>query len=168
VPDIVCLGKALTGGFPLSACVGRSDVMDAAWPVSTGEAIHTSTFLGHPVGCAMAMAQIREIEARKLVERSERLGKFLLRELSVLRPPRSVLCTCRGRGLLAGLELHHPDGCPATGPALQIIKTMLRRGFILLPEGEHANVISFTPPLTMTDRQLETALDILAEVLHHE
>ncbi len=168
VPDIVCLGKALTGGFPLSACVGRSDVMDGAWPVSTGEAIHTSTFLGHPVGCAMAMAQIREIEARKLVERSERLGKFLLRELSALRPPRSVLCTCRGRGLLAGLELHHPDGSPATGPALQIIKTMLRRGFILLPEGAHANVIGFTPPLTMTDRQLETALDVLAQVLHHE
>src|SRR6266496_761007 len=71
VPDILCLGKALTGGFPLSACVGRSDVMDAAWPPSTGEAIHTSTFLGHPVGCAMALAQIAEIEARKLVERSD-------------------------------------------------------------------------------------------------
>ncbi|MEK7839351.1 MAG: aminotransferase class III-fold pyridoxal phosphate-dependent enzyme, partial [candidate division NC10 bacterium] len=52
VPDIICLGKALTGGFPLSACVGRTNVMDAAWPVSSGEAIHTSTFLGHPVGCS--------------------------------------------------------------------------------------------------------------------
>ena len=47
------LGKALTGGFPLSACVGRADVMDAAWPASQGEAIHTSTYLGHPVGCAI-------------------------------------------------------------------------------------------------------------------
>ena len=52
VPDLICLGKALTGGFPLSACVGRADVMDAAWPAATGEAIHTSTFLGHPVGWA--------------------------------------------------------------------------------------------------------------------
>ncbi len=59
VPDLVCLGKALTGGFPLSACVGRAGLMDAAWPASRGEAIHTSTFLGHPVGCAMALAQIR-------------------------------------------------------------------------------------------------------------
>ena len=67
VPDLICLGKALTGGFPLSACVGRADLMDAAWPPSSGEAIHTSTFLGHPVGCAMALAQIREIESRKLV-----------------------------------------------------------------------------------------------------
>ena len=61
VPDLICLGKALTGGFPLSACTGRADVMDNAWPPSSGEAIHTSTFLGHPVGCAMALAQIEEI-----------------------------------------------------------------------------------------------------------
>ena len=61
MPDLICLGKALTGGFPLSACVGRADLMDAAWPASHGEAIHTSTFLGHPVGCAMALAQITEI-----------------------------------------------------------------------------------------------------------
>src|SRR5262249_17228329 len=68
VPDVICLGKALTGGFPLSVCVGRADLMDQAWPESTGEAIHTSTFLGHPVGCAMALAQIREIKERRLVE----------------------------------------------------------------------------------------------------
>ena len=66
IPDLICLGKALTGGFPLSACVGRADLMDAAWPPSRGEAIHTSTFLGHPVGCAMALAQISEIEKLKL------------------------------------------------------------------------------------------------------
>ena len=78
VPDLICLGKALTGGFPLSACVGRADLMDAAWPASTGEAIHTSTFLGHPVGCAMALAQISEIRQLKLCERSAELGKFLL------------------------------------------------------------------------------------------
>src|SRR2546430_12324722 len=78
VPDMVCLGKALTGGFPLSACVGRADLMDAAWPASSGEAIHTSTFLGHPVGCAMALAQIREIETRNLVQRSATLGRSLL------------------------------------------------------------------------------------------
>src|SRR5205085_9523779 len=76
VPDLICLGKALAGGFPLSACVGRAELMDRAWPLSTGEAIHTSTFLGHPVGCAMALAQIKEIANRKLVERSAALGLF--------------------------------------------------------------------------------------------
>src|SRR6201999_1042951 len=69
-PDLVCLGKALAGGFPISACVGRKDMIDAAWPPSSGEAMHTSTFLGNPVGCAMALAQIAEIRRRKLPERS--------------------------------------------------------------------------------------------------
>jgi len=85
VPDVICLGKALTGGFPLSACVGRADLMDAAWPASTGEAIHTSTFLGHPVGCAMALAQISEIRRLKLCERSATLGKCLLDELASIQ-----------------------------------------------------------------------------------
>jgi acetylornithine/succinyldiaminopimelate/putrescine aminotransferase len=82
-PDLICLGKALTGGFPLSACVGRADLMDEAWPVSSGEAVHTSTYLGHPVGCAMALAQIREIETRNLDEQSALMG--LLPQLRGLR-----------------------------------------------------------------------------------
>ena len=168
VPDLICLGKALTGGFPLSACVGRADIMDAAWPSSCGEAIHTSTFLGHPVGCAMALAQIGEIEVRKLIERGRSLGSYLLKKLTALRIPQPTLGSCRGLGLLAGLELRNPDGSPATKVAQQIIKAMLQRGFILLPEGEHANIISFTPPLTVTQGQLENALDMLADVLHHE
>jgi 4-aminobutyrate aminotransferase-like enzyme len=166
VPDIVCLGKALTGGFPLSACIGRADLMDAAWPRSTGEAIHTSTFLGHPVGCAMALANIEEIRAKKLVERSAGLGLMLLAELSKIQAPKSkVVCRARGMGLMAGLELRSTDGTPATADALRVIKEMLQRGFILLPEGEHANVISFTPPLVVSDRQLSVAVRTLASVL---
>jgi len=53
-PDLICLGKALSGGYPISACVGKAEVMDQ-WPVSSGEALHTSTFLGNPLGCAMAV-----------------------------------------------------------------------------------------------------------------
>src|ERR1017187_5713380 len=141
VPDIICLGKALTGGFPLSACVGRADVMDASWPPSRGEAIHTSTFLGHPVGCAMALAQIKEIEKLKLPERSAELGKILLEELSKVQSPKSKV-EARGLGLMAGLELKLPDGKPATDAALAAIKTLLHRSYIFLPEGEHGNVIS--------------------------
>ena len=166
VPDVICLGKALTGGFPLSACVGCADLMDAAWPPSSGEAIHTSTFLGHPVGCAMALAQIQEIKDRALVRRSGELGDFLLSALASLRPrPASLALAARGLGLLAGLEVRLPDGSPATCQALQIIKGMLARGFILLPEGEHSNVISFTPPLTISQAQLQTAVAALAETL---
>jgi 4-aminobutyrate aminotransferase-like enzyme len=165
-PDLICLGKALTGGFPLSACVGRADVMDAAWPASTGEAIHTSTFLGHPVGCAMALAQIAELKKLKLPERSTKLGKFLLAELSKVQNPKSkVICSPRGLGLMAGIELTFPDGKPATQPALDAIKKLLQRGYIFLPEGEHGNVISFTPPLTISKAQLADAVAELKNVL---
>ena len=166
VPDIICLGKALTGGFPLSACVGRADLMDGAWPRSSGEAIHTSTFLGHPVGCAMALANIKEIRARQLVKRSAHLGKILLRELSKVQGSKfKVQSVARGIGLMAGLELLNKDGSPAQDPSLRSIKQMLKRGFILLPEGEHANVIGFTPPLTITEAQLKSAVATLTEVL---
>jgi len=165
VPDLICLGKALTGGFPLSACVGRANLMDAAWPASTGEAIHTSTFLGHPVGCAMALAQIAEIKTQRLVERSARLGDFLRRELEAIFNLQFPISNSRGLGLMAGLELLLPSGSPATALALQAIKSMLHRGFILLPEGEHANIISFTPPLTITERQLQSTVVALRDVL---
>jgi 4-aminobutyrate aminotransferase-like enzyme len=166
VPDLICLGKALTGGFPLSACVGRADVMDAAWPASTGEAIHTSTFLGHPVGCAMALAQIAEIKKLKLAERAAELGKFLLTELASIQNSKlKTQNSIRGLGLMVGVELNLPNGKPATKAALAAIKKLLHRGYIFLPEGEHASVISFTPPLTITKAQLAKAVAELKTVL---
>jgi len=166
VPDLICLGKALTGGFPLSACVGRADLMDVAWPLSHGEAIHTSTFLGHPVGCAMALAQIQEIEKRHLVRRSAELGAFLLSRLRPLAAcPSTLRLSTRGLGLLAAVEVRTRDNAPATEAALSMIKSLLRRGFVFLAEGEHSNVISFTPPLTIAKRHLETAVHALQEVL---
>jgi 4-aminobutyrate aminotransferase/(S)-3-amino-2-methylpropionate transaminase len=142
--------------------------MDAAWPESRGEAIHTSTFLGHPVGCAMALAQIAEMADGKLPERAAKSGEILLSALQskIVNPNLNI--QIRGQGLIAGVELRSLTGVPATETALRAIKAMLRRGFILLPEGEHANVISFTPPLTITKLQLETAVDNLAEILKAE
>ena len=167
VPDLICLGKALTGGFPLSACVGRADLMDAAWPASRGEAMHTSTFLGHPVGCAMALAQIREIRKRDLPKHSAELGGFLLAELRAKIPGSKFKVAVRGLGLMAGVELRLADGRPATEAVLHAVKAMLQRGYLLLPEGEHGNVISFTPPLTITRAQLAKTVGALAEVLNH-
>jgi len=166
VPDIICLGKALTGGFPLSASVGRADLMDDAWPPSDGEAIHTSTFLGHPVGCAMALAQLREIRARKLVQRSAALGRHLLAALSTLAAQRSAHDLApRGLGLLAGVEVRAKDGSPARAAVLQAVKALLRRGFLFLPEGEHSSVLSLTPPLTISAGQLQAAVKALGAVL---
>jgi 4-aminobutyrate aminotransferase-like enzyme len=168
IPDLICLGKALTGGFPLSACVGRADLMDAAWPSSTGEAIHTSTFLGHPVGCAMALAQIREIGSHKLIQRSLELGRTLLFSLKELASRISQpKLFARGLGLLAGLEFTSPNGSPDTETTLRVLKAMLQAGFILLPEGEQANVLSFTPPLTISKSQIENTIGTLERVLSH-
>ena len=178
VPDIVCVGKALTGGFPLSACIGRAEVMDRAWPVSIGEAIHTSTFLGHPVGCAMVLAQIKEIQSKKLVQKSANLGQWLLSALqSVDSPPwpqtpkrnkpgaDRLKLRARGLGLLAGIEFCLGNGKPATTHVLRIVEDMLREGYILLPEGEHSNVVSFTPPLTITQAQLADCVSALRRVI---
>jgi 4-aminobutyrate aminotransferase-like enzyme len=114
----------------------------------------------------MALAQIAEIERRQLVEKSAALGTALVAQLENLQ-----LSTCnlqrfvRGLGLMAGLELRRSDNTPATAEAIAAIKELLKRGYIFLPEGEHANVISFTPPLTITEAQLAEAVGELGKVL---
>jgi 4-aminobutyrate aminotransferase-like enzyme len=162
IPDIICLGKALTGGFPLSACVGRAAILDA-WPESRGEAIHTSTFLGHPVGCAMALAQLQEIRRRRLVQRSAALGRTLIEALTRLTNIQlPVRVACRGFGLLAGLEFRHHDGRPASDFTWSLVKALLKDGFLFLPDGDTANVLAFSPPLTITARQLGEAVEAVA------
>ena len=132
--------------------------MDRAWPASDGEAIHTSTFLGHPVGCAMALAQIRELKERKLVTQVNRLGKKFEKMCKRHPIPGARYVGC---GLMAGLAFNESDG-PRVHSA---VKEMLRRGYILLPAGEYGNVIAFTPPFTITEKQLESALVTLRKVM---
>lgn len=161
VPDLLCLGKALSGGFPFSACIGRTNVM-VAWPESRGTAIHTSTFLGHPPGCAAALAQIEEIEERRLVDRATRLGERLLKELSRLYARYPRVGDVRGRGLLAGIELVDPDsGAPDPAAAARVVGLALREGLILLADGPDGNVIGLSPPLTIAEAQLDYALSTL-------
>lgn len=167
VPDLICLGKALTGGFPLSACVGRASLMDAAWPESTGEAIHTSTFLGHPVGCAMALAQIAEIRRRNLVGRAQQMGDYFQKELVEKLAGNFAWGSAQilGLGLMLGVELVDRRGQPATELALRSMKSLLQRGFILLSEGEHGNVLALTPPLTLSRVEMISAVKALSTVL---
>ncbi len=165
IPDLICLGKALTGGFPLSACVGSAAVMDKAWPPSNGEAIHTSTFLGHPVGCAMALTQIDELKKNKLPAQSHKLGLLLTKLLKSLTPPKGLKFDVRVSGLMAGLEIRTQNNQPATPIVLKTINRLLQRGFILLPEGEFADVISLTPPLTFTEAELRRTVKALSQCL---
>jgi len=101
----------------------------------------------------------------RLPERSAELGEFLLGELQSKISDSKFQVSIRGLGLMVGAELRLADGKPATDAAMQAIKAMLRRGYIMLPEGEFGNVISFTPPLTIAKAQLVKAVNELKKVL---
>ncbi len=107
-PDLLCVGKGLASGMPISACIGTKTVMDA-WPPSHGEALHTQTFLGHPPGCAAALASIAVIEEEKLVERAAELGGAALAQLRARLADRSGVADVRGRGLLLAIECDTPE-----------------------------------------------------------
>jgi 4-aminobutyrate aminotransferase / (S)-3-amino-2-methylpropionate transaminase / 5-aminovalerate transaminase len=153
LPDIICIGKAMGNGFPISAAVGTRAVMDA-WPLSRGEALHTSTFLGNPMGCAAALATIGELDRLNLPERAKHLGGQIESRLAPLRQRASVR-DARGRGLMWGIELR--DG----GHSERVVKGALKRGVIALQAGPKGEVISITPPLVISERQLDHALDLL-------
>ena len=147
VPDIMCLGKAMTGGFPLSAAIATPEVL-AKWPLNTTEAIHTSTFLGNPMGCAVGLKAIEILQRDALPDRAKREGDYLLgqfKRLQSLFPNR--IADARGRGLMVALEFATPKLEPLTDIALKLVDDMRDRGFILLPSGPHGNVISLAPPL---------------------
>lgn len=148
VPDLLCTGKALGGGFPLSACLGTREVMNA-WGASTGEALHTQTFLGHPIGCAAGLVTLARLD--ETAERCAQVGQRLTRGLQ--RMGLSV----RGEGLLLGVELGDRS--------LAVSRALLHEGFIVLPAGMQAEVLSLTPPCVLTHAQQDAFLDALARVL---
>ncbi|HUF50597.1 MAG TPA: aminotransferase class III-fold pyridoxal phosphate-dependent enzyme [Longimicrobiales bacterium] len=152
VPDVIILGKALTGSIALSAAIGTADVM-SGWPPSAGEALHTSTFLGNPVACAAALAQLDEIERHGLLARATAVGDTIrARAASWHRNSRSAGAP-RGIGLLQGVPLEPP------GAALRVVRHCLAQGVLVLAEGADADVLAITPPATITDAQLGAALD---------
>ena len=152
VPDILTVGKALGGGMPLSACVARPDVM-AAWTMAGGEAIHTATFLGHPVCAAAGLASLEVLEAldapaaARHVEAAFR-GRFGDR--------------IRGRGAMLGLEFSSED---PPGESNRVAGELLKAGWIVLPGGLQGEILSITPPLVISDVQLEGALTAIEAAL---
>jgi 4-aminobutyrate aminotransferase / (S)-3-amino-2-methylpropionate transaminase / 5-aminovalerate transaminase len=152
VPDVMAVGKALTGSIALSAAIGTPDAM-AGWPPSTGEAIHTSTFLGNPVACEAALAQLDFIENHGLLERAAALGRSIRDVASAWQPLGAG--PARGRGLLQAVPV------TGVGRALRLADWCLGHGVLLLAEGPEANVLAITPPAVITDGQLDAALDTI-------
>jgi 4-aminobutyrate aminotransferase/(S)-3-amino-2-methylpropionate transaminase len=153
-PDLLCLGKGLASGMPISACVGRQEIMQA-WPASLGESLHTQTFLGHPAGCAAALASMQAIEDEGLVERARELGDAALGQLAGGLADCPEVVEVRGLGLMLGIELATGAGGAAA------IAESLRRGVIALASGEGGRVISLTPPLSIDGAALRHALDVV-------
>jgi len=157
-PDLLCVGKGLASGMPISACLGRVEVMEA-WPPSHGEALHTQTFLGHPTSCAAALASIAVLDDEALVEASARTGALALDHARERLGPIDGVADVRGLGLMIGIA------CTRAEVAKRACAEALQRGYILLPSGDDGRVLSITPPLCIEAPLLLAALDAVGECL---
>jgi len=166
VPDLLCVGKALSGTLPIAACVGSKDVMEA-WPRSGGEAIHTSTFLGNPLACAAGLASLGEIKRRGLVGRSASEGERWMVELRESLTRHEAVGEVRGRGLMIGIDLVTDRSTREPDPerAGHVVTEALRRGWIVLAGGPSGNVISLSPPLSLSRDLMLAATRMLDEAI---
>jgi len=144
------------GGLPLSACAG--DVLEV-WGKSTGEARHTSTFLGHPLACAVGHATIREIKnmlpqlGKELILIEKEFGKLESNKIAV-----------NGLGFMKGLHFR------GTQPsfAFELSKKLLKQGFMTLPSGEKGDVLSLTPPLIAKAKDYARIFDAIKSIIQHK
>lgn len=149
LPDLVCLGKVLGGGLPLSACAGGAELMDT-WPESPGEALHTSTFLGHPLACAAGVAVLEEVRTG-VPDAARSLGGRMLRGLGEQLQGIEGVREIRGLGLLLGIEV-------GPGQGVAVAEEALRRGILLLPAGDEGEVVELSPPVVLTTDQEAAAI----------
>ena len=152
-PDLICLGKGLGGGLPISAIVGRRDVM-AAWR-RDAEVVHTSTHAGAPLACATALATLDVLGREALPERAARLGAAFSDELSRAFGGISGV-RVRGSGLMLGVDFGSRPGA-----AIAAARTLLEQGFLATTGGGQREVLVLTPPLTIAEELLEAAVPAL-------
>ena len=151
-PDMVIIGKALSGGFyPVSAVLADKAIMGLFTP---GE--HGSTFGGSPLAAAVARAALQVIREEKLVENSAALGEYFMSELRKINSPH--IKEVRGKGLLIGVELK-----PEAKGARRFCEALKEKG--ILAKETHDNVIRFAPPLIIDRKTIDWALPIIRDVL---
>ncbi|MEM4572490.1 MAG: aminotransferase class III-fold pyridoxal phosphate-dependent enzyme [Zestosphaera sp.] len=155
-PDVMTLGKPLGAGLPISAILGREDIMN-----SLPEFAYSFTLAGNPLIARVALRGIQLIKERDLVRRAEKLGEIVLRRLSKLRDECSIVGDVRGKGLMIGLELVKDKESKARGfeEAKKVVWRAYESGlFIMFLSG---NVLRIQPPLTIEEEVLEEGLSIL-------
>lgn len=149
IPDLWIMGKALGGGImPISAVAADAEILDLFEPGS-----HGSTFGGNPLACAVAVAALQVLEDERLAERSERLGNYFMQHLRGIRS--AAVKEVRGKGLFIGVELHVP--------ARPYCERLMTAG--LLCKETHETTIRFAPPLTITEEEINWAIERIKEVL---
>ena len=162
VPDIITMAKSLAGGMPLSAVIGRAEVMDAPAVGGLG-----GTYAGNPLACAAALAVIEIFEKENLLARSKAMGQHLVQRLSAMQAKFSSIGEVRGLGAMVAIELckngdpHQPDA----DLTKRMVAEAQKRGLILLSCGVYANVIRVLVPLVASDALLDEGLDIMEEAL---
>ena len=158
VPDLICIGKGLGGGIPISACIGRARAMEA-WGSHGGSAIHTATHFGAPLACAAASATLDAIASEQLDVRAREVGDRWVDVLRDRTRDRGVTAV-RGRGLMVGAEL---EG--GASRALAVARRLLGRGYLVLTGGKRGDVLTLTPPLNIDEPLLGAFASALADVL---
>ncbi len=161
VPDLLTVAKSLGGGLPISAVVGRADVMDAPGPGGLG-----GTYGGNPLACAAALAVLDVFEEEALLERSERLGRRLRASLEQLRDRCVPHGDVRGLGPMMALELvRDARRTPDPAWAARVVTRARELGLLLLTAGLHGNVLRVLVPLVVDDAELEAGLERLGRAV---
>lgn len=161
-PDLMTLAKGIASGLPLSAVVGRAEIMDAPTPGRIG-----GTFGGNPLSCVAALATIDELEKKDLSARARHIGDYLEGRLRKLQQSYPQIGDIRCLGAMFAVEfVTDPESKePAKQIPAALISACFRRGLLILSAGLFSNVVRFLPPLVVTDEQLERAADIFTEAL---
>ena len=161
IPDIVTTAKGLAGGMPLAGVTGRAELMNSVHEGGLG-----GTYGGNPVAAVAALAAIRVMRERNLVQRARDLEKILLNTLKELARDVNIIGDVRGRGAMVAIELIEPGSKrPNAAAAKGIVKYCNDHGVIALACGTNGNVIRLLPPLVITDEQLADGLSVLAEAV---
>jgi 4-aminobutyrate aminotransferase/(S)-3-amino-2-methylpropionate transaminase len=161
-PDLMTTSKSLAAGLPLSAVVGKEEIMQAPGPGSIG-----GTFGGNPVACAAALAVLDKVAKDDLCGKAAALGSFLKERLLAMKEKHEPIGDVRGMGAMLGIELVKSRETKEPDKELvdRTIAIALKKGAIFISAGMLSNVIRFLPPLVMTKEQAACGMDILDEAL---
>lgn len=155
-PDLVTSAKALSSGFPISAVIGKAEIMDKIEPGMLG-----STFGGNPTAAAAALATLNVIEEEKLLDRAQDIGRVITDKLNALKSTFKQIGNVRGIGAMIGIEFVNDSKTPHSEAVEKIVTHARENGLILLPTGTYSNVIRLLPPINMTDAEINEGLQKL-------